>query len=241
MPSDDADARFLKTIVVVFVVVFLLWGGAGVLCWMWFGIPDSAGVFGDQFGSINALFSGLAFAGVIVSLFFQKHEIRLQREELTLQREELAKSTEAQQKSSAALEERLRFERDLAQSRLTFDLYEGFQTIDPDNARLRQQIDWVASRGKYFKALAKLPVRERPKFGGLVNVVRFLDKCARLDRRGLIDLQLLDDLLHRSISAASSSLLSLDWDGADDSIAKCITELRETQQRMVDHGENHWT
>jgi len=45
--------------------------------------------FGDMFGAINALFSGLAFAGIIVALYFQKNEFELQRQELKDTREEL--------------------------------------------------------------------------------------------------------------------------------------------------------
>ncbi len=43
-----------------------------------------------MFGAVNALFSGLAFAGVIFAIFLQRHEIKLQRKELELQRKELA-------------------------------------------------------------------------------------------------------------------------------------------------------
>lgn len=54
-------------------------------------IQDSAeqGQFGDQFGAINALFSGLAFAGLIFTIILQKKELSLQREELTETRKEL--------------------------------------------------------------------------------------------------------------------------------------------------------
>lgn len=45
------------------------------------------GVFGDMFGSINALFSGLAFVGVIVAILLQKEELEEQRRELKLSRE----------------------------------------------------------------------------------------------------------------------------------------------------------
>ncbi len=50
---------------------------------------EERGQFGDQFGSVNALFSGLAFAGLIFTIFLQKKELAYQREELTQTREEL--------------------------------------------------------------------------------------------------------------------------------------------------------
>mgnify|MGYP000028694230 CR=1 FL=1 len=51
-------------------------------------LPDR-GSFGDMFGAVNALFSGLAFAGVIIAILLQKNELSLQRKELELTRDEL--------------------------------------------------------------------------------------------------------------------------------------------------------
>lgn len=48
-----------------------------------------SGIFGDSSGAINALFSALAFAGVIFAIILQKKELGLQREELEQTREEL--------------------------------------------------------------------------------------------------------------------------------------------------------
>lgn len=63
------------------------------LSWLLIGhfISDSAeqGQFGDQFGAVNALFSGLAFAGLIFTIILQKNELSLQREELSDTRQEL--------------------------------------------------------------------------------------------------------------------------------------------------------
>ncbi len=50
------------------------------------------GQFGDLFGSVNALFSGLAFGGLIYAILLQRHELSLQREELKLQRQEMVAS-----------------------------------------------------------------------------------------------------------------------------------------------------
>ncbi|WP_185993662.1 putative phage abortive infection protein [Variovorax sp. KBS0712] len=62
-----------------FVAVLVAW----CLCWWALRGDTDRGTFGDMFGSVNALFSGFAFAGLIVA-------IRLQSEELALQRQELA-------------------------------------------------------------------------------------------------------------------------------------------------------
>ena len=50
---------------------------------------STVGEFGDMFGAVNALFSGLAFVGVIIAIMMQSKELELQREELKQTREEL--------------------------------------------------------------------------------------------------------------------------------------------------------
>ncbi len=67
--------------------------------------PDIAnrGQFGDMFGGLNTLFSGLAFGGVVYAIFLQRRDLELQREELRLTREELKRTAEAQEKSERAL------------------------------------------------------------------------------------------------------------------------------------------
>lgn len=53
---------------------------------------DKRGQFGDMFGALGAVFSGLAFAGLIVTLIQQHDDLKLQREYLRLQRQEIAQT-----------------------------------------------------------------------------------------------------------------------------------------------------
>jgi hypothetical protein len=66
---------------------------------------DTRGQFGDMFGGINALFTGLAFAGVIYTILLQRRDLELQRDELRLTREELHTSAEAQKGQVSQLEQ----------------------------------------------------------------------------------------------------------------------------------------
>jgi len=50
---------------------------------------DQRGTFGDMFGAVNALFSGLAFVGIIITIYLQSKELTLQRRELEFTRDEL--------------------------------------------------------------------------------------------------------------------------------------------------------
>jgi chromosome segregation ATPase len=70
-----------KFIIFIFLVVFGLWSGS----WYWidhYVDKEKCGIFGDKFGAINSLFSGLAFAGVIVTLLMQIRELREQRDDI---------------------------------------------------------------------------------------------------------------------------------------------------------------
>jgi hypothetical protein len=64
----------------VFLGVCALWAAFGLGAWFSTTDKAKAGQFGDTFGAVNALFSGLAFAGVIVALWYQGHELALQRQ-----------------------------------------------------------------------------------------------------------------------------------------------------------------
>ncbi|MFT5067271.1 MAG: hypothetical protein ACJAWC_000180 [Yoonia sp.] len=62
------------------VILWLLWA---LFTYTAYEGPETSGPAGDKFGGITALFSGLAFAGLIFTLFVQKKELQYQREELT--------------------------------------------------------------------------------------------------------------------------------------------------------------
>ena len=61
------------------------------------------GPAGDMFGAVNALFSGLAFAGIIFTILMQKEELSLQREELRLNRQEIADTRREFEKQNETL------------------------------------------------------------------------------------------------------------------------------------------
>lgn len=75
----------------VVCAVLLYAGVLLVLTWPISELSISAsGVFGDSFGVLTSLFSGLAFAGLIITILMQRDELALQRQELNLTREELS-------------------------------------------------------------------------------------------------------------------------------------------------------
>ena len=84
-------------------IVIVLWILSLVVLENQYPEPNARGVWGDSFGGLNALFSGLAFSGIIATIIMQKKELELQREELKSTRKELENSTKAQNKTQEAL------------------------------------------------------------------------------------------------------------------------------------------
>lgn len=70
------------------ILILATWWGSGF--WINENInPDYRGIVGDMFGAVNALFSGLAFAGLIYTITVQRKELSLQREAIQMQTKEL--------------------------------------------------------------------------------------------------------------------------------------------------------
>ncbi len=87
----------MKGLFILFSVVIAIQIIMGITIYNQIPMWSDRGTFGDMFGAVNTLFSGLAFAGVIYAVFLQSKELTLQREELTLTRLELQKSADAQE------------------------------------------------------------------------------------------------------------------------------------------------
>ena len=64
------------------LAVFLMWLAYAFLIDNFIPSQTDRGLFGDQFGALNTLFSGLAFAIIIVALFLQRKEFSAQLDEI---------------------------------------------------------------------------------------------------------------------------------------------------------------
>ena len=114
MCKDKQNIEETKSLLWIWIIIAII-GVIAMWCLSWWLIskyiddPTNQGTFGDMFGAVNALFSGLAFAGLIVTLIYQKEELKLQREELRETRNELnAQKLEFQEQNKTM--KRQRFE-----------------------------------------------------------------------------------------------------------------------------------
>jgi hypothetical protein len=83
--DPEVPKTSVKTLLVLMALVAAAWLIAGFAL---YGLKER-GTFGDMFGAVNALFSGLAFAGIIYTILLQRQELELQRRELAETRKEL--------------------------------------------------------------------------------------------------------------------------------------------------------
>lgn len=89
------------------LLVMAMWAGSLLL--VAYAIPEwsDRGSFGDMFGAVGALFSGLAFVGLIVTIYVQLEQLDLHSDQLREAREELKR----QKEELAAQHETLRKQR----------------------------------------------------------------------------------------------------------------------------------
>ena len=96
--------RLRKNLFIIMIVMVLLLFLAN-LCLIFLPFDkDERGTFGDQFGAVNALFSGLAFAGLIYTIILQRHDLKLQRRDLHYQRRELELTRKEMEEQTAEFE-----------------------------------------------------------------------------------------------------------------------------------------
>jgi len=122
------------------------------------------GQFGDMFGAVNSLFSGLAFLGLIFTIRLQYIELKLQREELKsqhdeiqLNRIEMKRAADAQERSEKAMLDQAKYMLDSAQMNRFNSLLLGYSVIlDPKiGMKIQDDID-VKSIQKKIKALTQV-------------------------------------------------------------------------------------
>jgi hypothetical protein len=91
MKKDQTGIGDFTKFAAILIVVLLIWAGG----WYWVdhyitaaSSPDltTRGQFGDQFGAVNALFSGFAFAGIIFTIMLQRSDLIETRRVMTHER-----------------------------------------------------------------------------------------------------------------------------------------------------------
>lgn len=100
---EEKNTKSDYTILIVLIMAVIVIYASSWALVDYFIDHNERGTFGDKFGAVNALFSGLAFAGLIFTIVLQRKELSLQREELQLTRKEMEDQTAEFEKQNSTL------------------------------------------------------------------------------------------------------------------------------------------
>lgn len=156
--SLDKIKKASFTFIIIGVILLIIF--IYTILWLCFDCkfhPSNLIYFSDKFEAINALFSALAFAILIVTMYFQKKELELQRQELENTREELKGQKEASQKQNEILQIQ-RFETTFFNQLEYFDrLTKSFsyseersKNIATTETEIREYYDYAAFTKAYY-------------------------------------------------------------------------------------------
>ena len=143
----------LRPLLLISRAVFYLWVIAWGLILLAFSNWSQRGQFGDMFGAINSLFSGLAFAGIIFTIYLQREELALQRKELELTRSQLARSADAQEKSEKALERQVEALKKTARLNALNSIIEHYGIMISSTPNASKKQDFENQRLEYIRDL----------------------------------------------------------------------------------------
>ncbi|NVK41434.1 MAG: putative phage abortive infection protein [Oceanospirillaceae bacterium] len=88
MTEQEENSKDKKIMIIGAATVVVIIGSWVLTYFLLKNDLHNRGTFGDMFGSINALFSGLALAGIIFTILLQRMELGYQRNELRETRQE---------------------------------------------------------------------------------------------------------------------------------------------------------
>lgn len=164
--DGSKNAKNNRSIVFAAIMGFIF--VVGIMLWGYFSLKDQCptdrGTFGDMFGGVNALFSGLAFLGIIITILLQSKELSLQRQELKDTRDELQRSASAQEKSEIALNrqaENLKISAKLTALNTLVTYYADVEKQSSNNIMLlNQNNDAKSKRSNYLKQIEAILINK---------------------------------------------------------------------------------
>lgn len=207
--EDLEKRRLVRYAWFVALGILLLWLLTAFLSpYIFRGLTDSS-AFGQQFGSIEALFSGLSLVGIIVAILLQTYDLREQRKLLVAQIREFARAVEIQGNSEAALKMRIDLELRLFKKRSTLDLYDEWHNSDTRLSR-RFVSAWVKEKAKSRSPVPALS--EIEDMGGDVEdhvfkLIHYFEKWALLSKLDEVDTQMLLRILPSYVQWYETNLI----------------------------------
>ena len=165
---NKEEKNTFKTFYWILFGAIVIMIAAPILIHHFSGADDTTrGTFGDMYGMVNALFSGLATGGVILAILLQRLDLKIQRQELRnsieqleLQREEMQLQRQEMQQSTAEIRaqkeilDRQNFEDKF------FRLLEHYQFLLESSGSIKQD---SSRTGKRFLKIITTQINDRVK------------------------------------------------------------------------------
>jgi hypothetical protein len=154
-----------KTPINLLKIIVILWLLSWIVSYLLFRGDAwvTRGQFGDSFGAINALFSGLGFGGIIYTIMLQANQLKLQRNELELTRNALDLTREELQLQREELREtRKEFEQQnttIARQRFETSFYNLINLHQQVISNLKYQVsnkDLITGRDFFKEVVTQL-------------------------------------------------------------------------------------
>jgi hypothetical protein len=200
------------------------------------GPPRSAADAGDMFGGANALFSGLAFAGVVYALVLQRLALDVQRADLRTTQEELRATKEIHQQHLEHLErsERLRLTLQLA------DRFSSDRMVFARSSVRTWRAACVNSKKENVRGSGEYEAFQNAELG-VQSFVDFASDGSAMAIADLIDRKLAFSLFGREminliyeIEGAPREALQRLWPDWSPEVQPRLVRFREFLQRNVD-------
>lgn len=166
---------------------------------------SKAGLYGDSFGALNVLFSGLALVGVTIAILLQTRELTLQRQELADTRRELESTRRAQEAQVENLNAQLLLNEGREKRDLCLRMLDRWTN---PNMRASRLAAWECLETSYGSVLdsddAKLTLqgfreRDHPNFEKFSDVCQFFSDLNKMLDEDVIDRDLSRILFRDSV------------------------------------------
>ncbi|WP_047548514.1 putative phage abortive infection protein [Psychroserpens sp. Hel_I_66] len=163
-------------------------------------VISERGAFGDKFGFVNSLFSGLALTGIIISIYFQQKELSLQRDELIETREEFK-----DQNFQTTFFNLLKTQRQLAEE-IKIDIWDVNSSNEPKKTEITGRFFFNNSKSELRRILNALD------FESYVNYFDWKDYSRIFDPSGDEYIKNLDNLKKISYSISYYKISKEIWE-----------------------------
>lgn len=162
-------------LLVIFAAITVIWVACGGLC-------EVCKINGKNMESLDAWFSGLAFAGMIAAIVLQSKELALQRQELVDTRAELKRTAEANERSAKLAKENIEAQEKIAKNTIAaqrLSLIIDYYYKQVEFSRGSCHSEFTEKRGDIEKVLNKFLELKGPN-GPIIDdqTIRFSDQSS---------------------------------------------------------------